>query len=113
MLDSLGLLPLLGQGLLPLAHRWEEPGDDVMSPHFQVQRGIKMTHQETPVLLPPFPHLAGWVTPLPSVKLFYLTPSLCSAWILPFGTQGTRSENNDQLLITLPQAPKQWCRLMN
>jgi hypothetical protein len=32
-------------------------------------------------LLLPFPHLAGWVTPLLSIKLSYLTPTTCSAWI--------------------------------
>jgi hypothetical protein len=44
----------------------------------------------------PFPHLAEWVTPLPSIKLFYLTPSMYSACILLFGTKGPRSfENTD------------------
>jgi hypothetical protein len=31
----------------PLAHRSEEPGDDVLSPHLQVQGCIKMTYQKT------------------------------------------------------------------
>jgi hypothetical protein len=39
--DSLGLLTILAQGLLPLALRWEKPGDDKLSPHLQVQGGIK------------------------------------------------------------------------
>jgi hypothetical protein len=45
-------------------------------------------------LLLPFPHLAGWVTPLLSIKLSYLTPTTCSAWIFPFGAQ------NQNLLMT-------------
>jgi hypothetical protein len=42
-----------------------------MSPHLQVQGGIKMAYQETLALLLPFPHLTEHVTPLPSIKLFY------------------------------------------
>jgi hypothetical protein len=60
----------LAQGLLPLAHKGEEPGDEV-----QVQGGIKTTYQETQALLLPLAHLAGQVTLLPSIKLFYLTPT--------------------------------------
>jgi hypothetical protein len=30
-------------GLLPLAHRSEEPGNDIFSPHFYVRGGIKTT----------------------------------------------------------------------
>jgi hypothetical protein len=52
-----------------------------------------MTYQETLALLL-FPHLAEQVTPLSSIKLFYLTPSMCSAGILPFGRQGPRSSEN-------------------
>jgi hypothetical protein len=69
-----------------------------MSSHLQVQGGIKMTYEETPallLLLLPFPYLAEQVTPLPSIKLFYLTTSTRFAWILPFGAQRPRSENND------------------
>jgi hypothetical protein len=87
----------LAQGLPLLPHKWEEPGDDILSPHPQVQVGIKTTYQETPVLLLLlFPHLAEWVTPLPSIKLFYLTPSTCSAWILPFGAERPRSSENNK-----------------
>jgi hypothetical protein len=93
--DSLGLFPLLAQGLLPLAHRKEEPGDDVLSPHLQVQGGIKPTHQQTPPLLLPYHHLRKLVTPVPSIKLFYLTSSTHFAWILPFGAQGPRSSENN------------------
>jgi hypothetical protein len=45
-------------------------------------------------LLLPFPHLEEWVTPIPSVMLFYLIPSMCSAWILPFGEQNPRSSDH-------------------
>jgi hypothetical protein len=45
------------------------------------------------LLLLLFPHLAEEVTPLLSIKLFYLTPSTCSAWILPFGAQKPRSDH--------------------
>jgi hypothetical protein len=62
--DSLpSWLPFMAQGLLPLAHRSEEPGDDVLSPHLQVQDDIKMTYQETPALLLPSSFLAERVTP--------------------------------------------------
>jgi hypothetical protein len=43
-----------------------------LSPNLPVQGGIKRTYQKTLVLLP-FHHLAEWVTPLPSIKLFYPT----------------------------------------
>jgi hypothetical protein len=39
-----------------------------MSPHAQVQGGIKMAYQETPALLLLFPYLAEQVTPLPSIQ---------------------------------------------
>jgi hypothetical protein len=57
----MGLLPLLTQGLLSLAHR-EESGDDVFSSHLQVQGDIKMTNQKTPALLFLFPHVVEQVT---------------------------------------------------
>jgi hypothetical protein len=57
----------LAQELLHLAHRREELGG--MSPHLQVQAGIKTTYQETPALFLTFPHLAE------PIKLFYLTPT--------------------------------------
>jgi hypothetical protein len=44
------------------------------------------THSD-PFFFFPFPHLAEQVTPLSSIKLFYLTPATCSAWIFPFGAQ--------------------------
>jgi hypothetical protein len=44
-----------------------------LSPQLQVQGGVKAVYQETLALLLPFSHLAEWVTPLPTVKLFYLT----------------------------------------
>jgi hypothetical protein len=74
-----------------------------MSPQLQAQDSIKMTYKEIPALLPlllllPFPHLAELVTPLPSRKLSYLTPSMCSDWIFPFGAQKPRS--SDHRLIT-------------
>jgi hypothetical protein len=71
----------------------EKPGK-VLSPHVQVQGGIKITYQETSVLLFPFPQVAEWVIPLTSIKLFYLTASLCAAWVLPFEMQGPRSSEN-------------------
>jgi hypothetical protein len=40
-----------------------------------------------PLLFLPFPHVAEQVTPLFSIKLSYLTPSMCSAWVFPFGVQ--------------------------
>jgi hypothetical protein len=64
--DSLGLLPLLAQGLLSLAHMWEESGDDLISPHLQVQGGIKMRPQ--PFFF--FPFLTwqnGWI-PFPQLS---------------------------------------------
>jgi hypothetical protein len=70
----------------------------VLSPHLQVEGVIKTTYQETSALLHlPYLHLAEWVTPFPSIKLFYLSPSTCSAWVLPFGAQGPRSFVNDCL----------------
>jgi hypothetical protein len=43
--------------------------------------------------------------PLPSIKLFYLTTSMYSAWVLPFGTQGqdllrTPIADNNIIIIT-------------
>jgi hypothetical protein len=79
-----------------------------MSSHLQVQGGIKMTYEETPallLLLLPFPYLAEQVTPLPSIKLFYLTPSKSSAWILPLGMQGVRSSKNSMLITVGVQVP--------
>jgi hypothetical protein len=71
----------LTQELLLLGHRSEEPGDEIFSPHLQVQVDIKMTYQKTTALLL-FPHLAKLAIPLPSIKLFYLISSKRSAWIL-------------------------------
>jgi hypothetical protein len=64
-----------------------------LSPHLQVQGGIKTTYQETPILLlHPFPHLAERVTPPPSIKLFCLT--------LPHVLLGFfHLEHNDQDLL--------------
>jgi hypothetical protein len=92
--DSLELLPLLAQELLPLAHRREKPGVDVLSPHLQIQASVKMTYQEILALLLSYPHLAEQVTLFPSIKLYYLTSSTRFAWILPLGTQGPRSSEN-------------------
>jgi hypothetical protein len=49
------------------------------------------------------------VTPLPSIKLFYLTPPTCSAGILPFGAQGPKAlktsfaDNSNTLKTTFPK----------
>jgi hypothetical protein len=67
-------------------NRWEEPGDDILSPLLQV------TYQVTLAFFPSLTWQSRWL-PL-SIKLFYLTPSTCSAWILPFETQGPRSFEN-------------------
>jgi hypothetical protein len=45
------------------------------------------------LLLLPFPHLAEQVTSLLSIKLSYLTPSVCSAWNFPFGKKTVSSDH--------------------
>jgi hypothetical protein len=58
-----------------------------------------MTYQETPALLL-FPHLAEWVTPLPSIKRFYLTPSTALGFL--------HLEHKDQDLVRTPFADSNW-----
>jgi hypothetical protein len=70
------MVPFLAQGLISLTHRWQEPGEDILSPHLQVQGGIKMTYQETRNFF--FPSLTwqnGWL-PFPQ-QSYSTSPQPC------------------------------------